>query len=422
MLGEEKRKLNTPQHQLSNNRPRTFQIRTILTVLGIILIAANLRAAITSVGPLIGDIRDNTGLTGTVAGMLTTLPLIAFAVLSPVTPKLARRFGMEKTLFVGLLVLTLGILLRSLPSTILLFVGTALIGLAIAVGNVLLPSLIKRDFPHNLGIMTGAYSLSMSIFAALASGLSVPIAHGLQIGWRGSLLSVAALSIVAALIWIPQLQSRHIPKGYSTNKTTSKSIWCCPLAWQVTLFMGLQSLAFYVSISWLPAILFDRGYSAESAGWILSLMQFVSLPVSFIVPMIAGRSKNQRGLAVLMSLFGMIGFTGLFIGSNSVLLLWIIFIGLGQGGSISLALTMFALRAPNVMVSAELSGMAQSIGYALAACGPILFGFLHDVTNGWNLPLIGVVIVILIQLLVGLGAGRDAYVTQLDKKETNSVS
>ncbi|AYB39146.1 CynX/NimT family MFS transporter [Brevibacillus laterosporus] len=409
--------MNTQQYNPNTSHTHESKIRTILTVLGIILIAANLRAAITSVGPLIGDIRNTTGLTGTVAGMLTTLPLIAFAILSPVTPKLARRFGMEKTLFIGLLVLSMGIILRYLPSTILLFVGTALIGLAIAVGNVLLPSLIKRDFAYNVGIMTGAYSLSMGIFAALASGLSVPIAHGLQLGWRGSLLSVASLSLVAALIWIPQLQHPHLPKESSINKVTEKSIWRCPLAWQVTLFMGLQSLAFYVSISWLPAILSDRGYSAESAGWILSLMQFVSLPVSFLVPMIAGRSKNQSGLAVLISLFGMIGFAGLLIGNNALLFLWIIFIGLGQGGSISLALTMFALRAPNVMVSAELSGMAQSIGYTLAACGPILFGFLHDVTDDWSLPLIGIVVVILLQLLVGLGAGRAAYVTQLDKSE-----
>lgn len=330
---------------------------------------------------------------------------------------------MEKTLFIGLLVLSLGILLRYSPSTIFLFVGTALIGSAIAVGNVLLPSLIKRDFTHNIGIMTGAYSLSMGIFAALASGLSVPIAHGLQVGWRGSLLSVVFLSLVATLIWIPQLQSLHIPKKSSINKASGKSIWRCPLAWQVTLFMGLQSLAFYVSISWLPAILIERGYSAESAGWILSLMQFVSLPVSFIVPMIAGRSRNQSGLAALVSLLGMIGFTGLLLGNNALLFLWIMFIGLGQGGSISLALTMFALRAPNVMVSAELSGMAQSIGYTLAACGPILFGFLHDVTNDWNPSLLGIIVVIFLQLLVGLGAGKDAYVTQLDTSgKTNHSS
>jgi len=414
--------MNTQPYKSNRIHAHQSKIRTILTVVGIILIAANLRAAITAVGPLIGDILHTTGLSGTTAGMLTTLPLIAFAILSPITPKLARQFGMEKTLFIGLLVLSLGILLRYFPSTIFLFVGTALIGSAIAVGNVLLPSLIKRDFAHNIGIMTGAYSLSMGIFAALASGLSVPIAHGLQVGWRGSLFSVVFLSIVATLIWIPQLHSLHIPQKSSIDKVSGKSIWRCPLAWQVTLFMGLQSLAFYVSISWLPAILIDRGYSAESAGWILSLMQFVSLPVSFIVPMIAGRSRNQSGLAALVSLLGMIGFTGLLLGNDALLFLWIMFIGLGQGGSISLALTMFALRAPNVMVSAELSGMAQSIGYTLAACGPILFGFLHDVTNDWNPSLLGIIAVIFLQLLVGLGAGKDAYVTQLDTSEKTSHS
>jgi CP family cyanate transporter-like MFS transporter len=377
--------------------------RTLLLILGIMLVAANLRAAITGLGPLIGTIRSQTDLSNSITGMLTALPLLAFAILSPLAPKIARRIGIETTLLISLVVLTIGIIVRSAPSVTTLFIGTLIIGLAIAVGNVLLPSLVKRDFPGQVGMMTGAYSVSMNVFGALASGISVPLSIGAGFGWRGSLVSWAFLAGLAVLCWLPQLRYRHIPE----IPVKRGSIWRSTLAWQVTLFMGLQSLMFYINATWLPVLLHERGMSIISAGWMLSVMQFVSLPVSFIVPILAGRWQNQRGLVVVTVLSHLIGYIGLMCGPAALTWLWIVCIGMALGASISLALAFFGLRAHDAGQSAELSGMAQSIGYLLAAVGPILFGLFHDLTHTWSISLMILVIASVLLLFVGLGAGRN---------------
>jgi CP family cyanate transporter-like MFS transporter len=386
-------------------RPRAG---TVWLILGILFIAANLRAPITGLGPLVGDIHSQTHLSNTITGLLSALPLLAFAALSPLTPRIAHRIGMEYTLMASLVLLTAGIVLRSSPSVTTLFVGTLVIGLAIAVGNVLLPSLIKRDFPNHVGMMTGAYSVSMNIFGALASGISIPLSIGAGLGWRGSLESWALLAGIAVLFWLPQLRNRI---HYASIPARGGSIWRSGLAWQVTLFMGLQSFLFYINAAWLPELLHERGMSIATAGWMLSGMQFVSLPFSFIVPIIAGRSLNQRGIVAATVLFHLIGYIGLLMGSTELTWLWMICIGIAVGSSISLALAFFGLRTQDSRQAAELSGMAQSVGYLLAAIGPILFGFLHDVTHDWSFSLMTLVIISILLLIVGLGAGRKAYIT-----------
>ncbi|WP_326116631.1 CynX/NimT family MFS transporter [Paenibacillus alginolyticus] len=378
-------------------------------ILGILFIAANLRAPITGLGPLVGYIHSQTHLSNTITGLLSALPLLAFAILSPLAPKIAHRIGMESSLMASLVLLTAGILLRSLPSVTALFVGTLVIGLAIAVGNVLLPSLIKRDFPDQVGPMTGAFSASMNIFGALASGISIPLSVGAGLGWRGSLGCWALLAGLAVLCWLPQLRNR---RTYASIPAKGGSVWRSKLAWQVTLFMGLQSFLFYINANWLPELLHERGMSIATAGWMLAGMQFISLPFSFIVPIIAARNKNQRGIVVMTVLFHLIGYIGLLTGNTELTWLWMICIGIAVGSSISLALAFFGLRTKDSMQAAELSGMAQSVGYLLAAAGPILFGFLHDVTHAWSLSLMTLVIVSVLLLLVGLGAGRNAYVSQ----------
>ncbi|KIL36503.1 transporter [Cohnella kolymensis] len=378
---------------------------SVMLVLGIMLLAANLRASITGLGPLIEAVRSQTNLSNTITGMLSSLPLIAFAILSPLAPRIARRFGLEMTLFASMALLTAGIVIRSAPSILTLFLGTLVIGLAIAIGNVLLPSLIKRDFPNQIGLMTGAYSMSMNICGALASGISVPLSIGL--GWRGSLASWAVLAGLAFLCWLPLLRNRQ------TEAVTEagNSIWRSRLAWQVTFFMGLQSLLFYINANWLPVILHERGMSISTAGWMLSAMQFVSLPVSFIVPVLAARRPNQRGIVIVTVIFHLAGYIGLLAGSVSLTWLWIVFIGIAVGSSISLALAFFGLRTHNDRAAAELSGMAQSAGYLLAAVGPISFGLLHDLTHGWTFPLMILIVTSILLLLAGLGAGRKAYVS-----------
>ncbi|MCI1692860.1 CynX/NimT family MFS transporter [Aneurinibacillus aneurinilyticus] len=387
-----------------------------LLILGIVLVASNLRAPLTSVGPLIGVIRDDTGISNALAGMLTTFPLLAFALLSPFAPKIARKFGMEMTLLVSLLVLTAGILLRSVPVVGALFWGTALLGMAIAMGNVLLPSMIKQEFPKKMGLMTGVYSVSMNLWAAIASGISIPLAQGIGFGWRGSLLFWALLSAVSLLVWLPQLRYRHQRSAAAQGTVApAANLWRSRIAWQVTMFMGLQSLCFYVIIAWLPEILRQQGVGSSSAGWMLSLMQFVSLPATFIMPMLASRSSNQRMLVGITSALLLTGYIGLLGGSILFMPLWIILIGIATGSCFSLAVMFFALRTRSVHEAAELSGMAQSIGYLLAAVGPTLFGFIHDATHGWNVSLIMLSIVAVLLFIFGFGAGSSRYVLSEEK-------
>ncbi|HZU03066.1 MAG TPA: MFS transporter [Ktedonobacteraceae bacterium] len=386
------------------------RLSTALLVAGIVLLAANLRPAITSVGPLIGEIRADIGISNGLIGLLTALPLLAFAALSPLAPRLARRWGMEFTLLVSLIVLVVGIVLRSLPSVVALFAGTALLGTAIAISNVLLPSLMKRDFPTRVGLMTSVYSTIMGSWAALAAGVSVPIAQGLGIGWRGSLACWALLAIVAIVVWLPQLRSHHAIAPKRTS-TTVRGLWRSLLAWQVTLFMGFQSLVFYAVVTWLSAILHDQGMNATSAGWMVSLFQLVGIPSSFLVPMLAGRRPSQRLLVVAIGILCLTAYAGLLSTGNNLIPLWIALLGFGQGACISLALMFFILRTPDAAHAAELSGMAQSIGYLLAAAGPVLFGLLHDLTHTWTIPLLTLVAVTLGMLCTGLGAGRNATVT-----------
>ena len=388
------------------------RIRGLLLVLAIVLLAANLRPALTSVAPLIGQIRMDTGISNGVAGLLTGLPLLAFAVLSPIAPRLARRFGTERVLLASLLVLAVGILLRSAGVVAALFLGTAILGAAIAVGNVLLPSLVKREFPERTGLMTSTYTTALAVSAAIAAGTSFPIAHQVGgIGWRGALALWALLALVAAVAWFPQIRSADHANASTGTSRGVTGLWSSVLAWQVTLFMGLQSLGYYVVLTWLPEILQEEvGVSAAQAGWMLALAQVVVIPAMFIAPVLADRRPSQYSVVVVAVTLTGAGTLGLLLAASTATVLWIVLLGLGQGACFSLALTFFALRAPDSEHAAALSGMAQSVGYLLAAGGPFLFGLLRDVTHAWTVPLTLLVAVTVCLLITGLGAARDAHV------------
>ena len=387
------------------------RLRGVLLVLGILLLAANLRPALTAVAPLIAEIRTGTGVSNGVAGLLTTLPLLAFGVLSPVAPRLARRFGMERTLLASLLVLAAGILLRSAGWVAALFLGTVILGAAIAVGNVLLPGLVKREFPGRAGLMTSVYSTALAISATLAAGVSVPIAHQTGIGWRASLALWALPALVAAVGWLPQLRRRDRPADASAQTYHGvEGLWRSSLAWQVTLFMGLQSLAYYVTLTWLPEMLREEGMSSARAGWMLALAQAVGIVSMFFAPVIAGRWPSQRGVVAAAVAMSGAGTLGLLVAGSAASTLWVVLLGLGQGACFSLALTFFALRTPDSRHAAALSGMAQSLGYLLAAGGPSLFGVLRDATHAWKVPLALLLAVTVCLLISGLGAARDAHV------------
>ncbi|YCA46211.1 MFS transporter (plasmid) [Bacillus sp. JZ8] len=385
-------------------------------IVGIIFIAFNLRPAITAVGPLISSIRSDMELSNGIAGLITTLPLLSFAVLSLLAPKISYRLGNERSVFIGLLILMIGICIRSVGLNITLFIGTALVGVGIAIGNVLLPSIVKQKFPDRVGLMTSTYSTSMNVFAAFASGISIPLAQGLHLGWQKSLLSWSVLALIASFIWFPQLR-QNVTVNHVKKHTTSKaSLWRSAIAWQVTLFMGLQSFIFYSTVAWIPEIVHSHGMSMESSGWMLSIMQFVSLPTTFLTPILAGRLKNQVSIIIGIGVIYLLGIVGLLAGqSHALLMVSIVFIGLSQGAAISLALALIGLRSENAVQAAELSGMAQSIGYLWAAIGPILIGSLLDLTHSWTPSILVLVVIVIAMTVAGIGAGRNKYVLESKK-------
>lgn len=400
--------------QLNGRAPSTNRL---LFIFAIIVAGFNLRPAITSVGPLLGTIRDQIGLANWSAGTITSLPLIAFAIVSPLVPKVSRRLGNLPTILLGLILLLGGIGIRSIPYTPTLFFGTAIVGIGIAVMNVLLPAIIKEKFPNRVGRMTSIYSTSMVIFAAGASGLSVPLAKNAGLGWELSLLSWGTLAVVGIVMWLFVMkketpdQDDHIK--LQTRSSVRGNLWKSSLAWQVTFFMGLQSLLFYVTVSWLPEILHSYGISVAMAGWLVSYAQFVSLPTTFLTPILAEKLSSQKGIVLGIGALMTIGFSGLlFGGSLPLLVLWVTLIGLASGGSISLSLALLSMRAKTAQDAGELSGMAQSVGYVFAAVGPLFVGLLFDLTHAWHTAIIAMVIVGLLMTLAGLGAGRNKFVME----------
>ncbi|MBR3119147.1 MULTISPECIES: CynX/NimT family MFS transporter [Oceanobacillus] len=400
--------MNTKDLSLENQQKN--KRTTWLLIFGIILIGSNLRAPLTSVGSLIPFIRDDLALNNAIAGSITTLPLIAFALLSPFVPKLANRLGMEWTIFLSMLILTTGIIVRSLADVGFLFIGTILIGTAIAFGNVLLPGFIKMNFPLKIGMMTGVYAVSMNIFGALGSGLSVPLAAIQGFGWPGALAVFACISFLAILVWVPQLLQRKGTTNTIAVKKNGNHLWKSGLAWKVTLYMGCQSFLFYTLITWLPDILRTIGYSSSAAGWMVFLMQFSVIPITFIIPIIAERLKNQIGLSIVTACLYASGILGLLIGHPTIVPVSAILIGIASGSAFSLSMMFFTLRTTDGKQAAALSGMAQSFGYLLAATGPVLIGALHDIANSWSIPLLLLIGIIGLLLLAGIGSGRQRTV------------
>ncbi|EJT9249940.1 CynX/NimT family MFS transporter [Salmonella enterica] len=376
-----------------------------LLIAGILMIATTLRVTFTGAAPLLETIRTDYGLSTAQTGLLTTLPLLAFALVSPLAAGIARRFGMERSLFAAMLLICAGIALRSLPSAALLFAGTAIIGCGIALGNVLLPGLIKRDFSQHVARLTGAYSLTMGAAAALGSALVVPLAlHGF--GWRGALLMLMLFPLLAFLIWLPQWRTTRTANLSSSRALHERGIWRSPLAWQVTLFLGLNSLIYYVIIGWLPTILISHGYSEAQAGSLHVLLQLATAAPGLAIPLILHRFNDQRWIAVLVSLLCAVGAAGLwFVPGQAVI--WTLLFGFGSGATMILGLTFIGLRASSAHQAAALSGMAQSVGYLLAACGPPVMGKLHDASGSWYLPLSGVTVLAIVMAIFGLYAGRD---------------
>lgn len=394
--------------------PESNKKTITLLIIGIIFISSTLRAPLTAVGPIISYIREGLDISNVLAGFITTIPLLAFAIISPFAPRVARRLGMEMTLFLAILLLAVGIAIRSIGTPFFLLFGTALVGVAIAFANVLIPSFIKLKFPLQIGLLTGIFTVSMNLSAGIGAGISYPIAEGTSFGWQGALGFWSILAIVACLVWIPQIKKKQqlITEGPDTNPVKAKSILKSPLTWSITLCMGFQSLIFYTTAAWIPEILQTQGMEAEKSGWMLSIMQFSQLPMTFLIPILAGRMKDQRILVAVYTICYLIGFTGLLYGSLSLAILWMVFLGLGGGASFGLVMMFFSLRSRTPMEAADLSGVAQSIGYLLAAIGPVFFGFVHDTTGSWNTPMILFIVTAILLFSAGMHAGRNRFVSE----------
>lgn len=402
----------TSMKQQRQNKKIAFASATFLFVIAVIFFASTLRTPLTGVGPIISNIRDGLGISNALAGFLTTIPLLAFAIVSPFAPRISRKFGMEYTLFYSVILLTIGILLRSVGNTPLLIIGTVLIGIAISFGNVLFPSFFKLRFPARIGLLTGIYTVSMNISGAISAGISQPIAANTSIGWQGALGIPVVLTIITIIAWIPVLRGKRIDLHTLSSNGDKKetNLITSPLAWAIAVSMGLQSLLFYCSAAWIPEILTAQGLSPENAGWMVSLMQLSQIPMTFLIPIVAEKFTSQRPVVFLFTILYLIGFLGVFLEWTDYVVVWMIALGLAGGASFGLVLMLFTLRTKTAYEAAQISGFAQSVGYLLAAVGPVLFGFLHDATNSWDLPILLFIIATLILFYSAFISSKNRFI------------
>ena len=379
--------------------------------IGVLLIAVNLRVSFVSVGPVLGNISSDLELSSAAAGFLTGLPLIAFAVFSPLAHGFAFRLGLDRALWVSLLILASGIALRSLPLPGIIWAGTALIGLAIAFLNVLVPSLVKRDFPMRVSQVTGSYTATQAAFAAIGAAVVVPVAQTSPAGWRLALGIWVGLALIAMAVLLPWLRRHRSGTARATTPDVAyPSPWGSALGWQVTIFMGLQSIAFYVLMAWLPTIEQSQGVPATTAGIHLSVFLLISVFASLATGGILHRGSDQQLVSFTSGGLTFVTFLGLALAPELVLL-WVILGAIGCGSLIVIALSLFSLRAVNYPQAASLSGMAQSVGYGLAAAGPVMFGGLRDVSGGWTLPLLVTAGIMAVLAVTGLLVGRDRVIS-----------
>lgn len=388
------------------SRPEERPSWKLWTAIGTVLVALNFRPVVVAISPLLDQISDGVRLSAFAAGLLLTLPVLCFGLLGPAAPVLARHFGIERILGGVLLAVLVGSALRLIPTVPALFAGTVVIGAGIAVGNILLPVLIKRDFPNSVGLMSGLYTLSLTGGAALAAGITVPLARAAGLSWNVALGGWGLLALVGLIVLIPRARARPRAPQSGTGMIVHVGIRLMHdrLAWLVTVFFGLQSLNFYSMTAWMPTMLISRGFDPTSAGFLLSLNSLVSIIPAMLTPVLVARVSRQSFVAVGLAAFYAITLVGL-IFAPAAAPLWVSVLGVAQGATLGLALTFIIVRSPDTNHAAQLSGMAQSWGYTIAAAGPLLLGALYDVTHDWVVPLGFLALMIIPQAITGYRAG-----------------
>lgn len=381
---------------------------TLLAV-AVILVALNLRPAVTSIAPLLGDMREELGTSATWAGLLTTMPGLCFAAAGLTAPRLSSRFGLGRVISGALVVLTAGLVLRTVGGPHVVIGATLLACAGIALINVLIPVVIKGSFPTRVGLMTGIYTAALQGGGALGSAVTPGIEEPLG-GWRLALAAWAAIAVLALLAWLPASRRHRSSWAVSTELTGKpRSLLRNRLAWTVTLFFGSQAFLAYIVMGWLPQIFIDNGIDKLQAGILVGVVSLIGVPVSLIISPLAARATNQSGWIVALGVLGFAGAVGLLVAPAAAPWVWSLLIGVGMS-AFSIALTVIALRARNAEDTAQLSGMAQGFGYLFAGLGPFLFGLLHDVSDGWTIPFAMFLTVYVVQIGAGAVAGRNRYV------------
>jgi CP family cyanate transporter-like MFS transporter len=380
-------------------------------LVAVVAVALNQRPAVVAVSPLLRDLRADTGLSAALAGLLTTVPVLCFGAFAPFAPRLARRVGLETAVAASLVLLAAGIALRLLSPVALLYAGGLLAGAAIALANVLVPAYVKREFVRP-GVAMGLYSASLNVGAAAGAALTVPVGAALGLHWRGALGLWLVVALAALALWLPIAGTGRARRATGPRPPGgSWSLLRDPLARQVTGFLGLQSVQFYSISAWLPTLLADAGVPVREGGLLLGLSNIVGALAALGSPPLAGRMRTQRPLVVAVVAFFAVGLGGLLVWPHTGTLVWVAAFGVAQGGGFALALTLIVLRSDTPLTSARLGGVAQCLGYLIAAAGPWLLGWLHDLTGGWSWPLGLLLLVLGPMAWLGWGAARDVVLS-----------
>lgn len=372
----------------------------------IAVVALNLRPALASIGPVLPEIRDGLGLSTFHVASMGSLGVLCLGVLAPAAPWAVRRWGLDLVLGAALACLFTGLVLRTTGGLALLYGGTALACGAIAVANVVVPALVKRDLSSGSGTILGVYTIALSGSSALAAGVTAPVAQMLDVGWRGALAMWALPALAALLLWLPRLRRRQA----AVLPAAQGHLWRDRRAWQVTVFFAMLSVSFYTLLVWLPSLLRDEGLTPSRAGALLSVSLLAQAPAALIMPRLAAASAHQSRHAVLTTTVGAAGLVGLLVAPTGMTVLWMVLIGLGQGGAVSLAFSLILLRTRSSAETAQLSAMVQAVGFLTAAAGPLALGAVHEVTGSWTPGVVLLLLVMVLQMGSGAAAGRPGHV------------
>nr|WP_306322526.1 MULTISPECIES: CynX/NimT family MFS transporter [unclassified Streptomyces] len=392
------------------NAPRAWVIR--LVTVGIVLAAINLRPAITSLGALLEEVRDGLGMSGSVAGLLTSVPPLCFAIFGVMAPRLAKRFGPSAVVCAGMFAIAAGLVIRPFTGgTVGFLVVSALALMGIAVSNVLMPVIVKRWFPDKVGTMTGLYSMALALGTSTAAAATVPLTEAMGGSWQTGLAVWAVLAIAAALVWLPLVRQKDpsataapveaaaAPAGDGLRIARSRT------AWALAVFFGLQATAAYITMGWMAQIFRDAGVSASTAGLLLAVTMAMGIPLGFVIPRMAARLPSQGPMVIALGLCGLAGYAGMYFAPASGAWAWALLLGVSNC-AFPLALTMVGMRARTGPGVAKLSAFAQSTGYLISIPGPLLVGVLYQHSGGWGVPIIFMAVLMVPQIVVGVFAGR----------------